>query len=223
MKTLAPGQSKRNAVAGRGEKAVRAMNPDRKSESSCPLSRRPHHALGHDDFAAEIRGTLDPRGPVESLVVDQVVESAWRLQAAFDRKTVRVEVSEANPDKAPAVSQSRRASSSAADRALRSMREGGRNARHASHPPPVAHPRDHRAGPGPGLAPSPTRPRSRSTPSSTATPATGRSPPTKHPPTRSWPLGRGRSGRIGSSSTSKSPTSRPSSREPGSRSATSFR
>jgi len=67
-------------------------------------------------FADDLRRDLNPRGPLERLLADHVVQSAWRLRAALDRRGIRDSANEEGP--AP-----KRPSPNAADRAARSVRE----------------------------------------------------------------------------------------------------
>lgn len=124
MNTPALGSANKNAVGGRSDKSVRAMNPDRAGArgKGGKGQRRTARGAGFAAFADEIRRKLDPRGHVEDLVVERVVDSAWRLRAASEAGHPDPEGDD--PDR-PAASASTRAkrNHSAADRALRSMKE----------------------------------------------------------------------------------------------------
>lgn len=117
MKNAALGSAKKASIGGRSEKKPRSMNPYR----ATARSRRSHHGLDYDAFAEDVRRDLNPRGPLESLVADRVIETAWQLKASLERRLARAEVAEGNPDKADRAT--RRAMSSAADRALRSLKD----------------------------------------------------------------------------------------------------
>jgi uncharacterized protein (DUF433 family) len=119
MKNVALGTPEQNVVLGREEKKGHSSNPDRRTERPSPRPRRSHYALGYDAFADDVRQGLNPRGPLETMVAEQVIESAWLLKTTSDRRAARADVTGGNPDKAPATS--RRITAS--ERALRSMKD----------------------------------------------------------------------------------------------------
>ncbi len=87
-----------------------------------PRSRGLNRSARANDFAAfadDLRRDLDPRGPLESLIAEHVVQSAWRLKGTLDRQAAREFAVKSNPDgEAP-----KKPSTPAADRAARSVRD----------------------------------------------------------------------------------------------------
>jgi uncharacterized protein (DUF433 family) len=87
-----------------------------------PRSRRVNRSARASEFAAfanDLRCDLNPRGPLERLMADHVVHSAWRLKGTLDRQAARnfgdKPDLKADSPKGPA--------SSTADRAARSVRD----------------------------------------------------------------------------------------------------
>jgi uncharacterized protein (DUF433 family) len=70
-------------------------------------------------FADELRRDLDPRGPLESLMADHVVHSAWRLKGTLDRQAARNLREKPEPEG----DGSKERTSPTADRAARSVRD----------------------------------------------------------------------------------------------------
>jgi uncharacterized protein (DUF433 family) len=68
-------------------------------------------------FGEEIRNDLDPKGPLERLVADYLIEAAWRLKHAIERKHA-IESESSKTEAAPA-----RIRPTAVETAARSLRE----------------------------------------------------------------------------------------------------
>jgi uncharacterized protein (DUF433 family) len=88
-----------------------------------PRSRavnRSSRADRYATFANEILRDLDPRGPLERLMADHVVHSAWKLKANLETQAARDRLEKSDPDvETPKV----RIRSTELDRASRSMKE----------------------------------------------------------------------------------------------------
>lgn len=130
MKTQALGSANKNATAaGRTKQTVRGLNPDRPG-ATVAGSRRTARGPAFAALSDELHRRLNPRGPIEALVVERVVDAAWRLQAA----TGRGDAGDLGPDEVP-TSPKR---TSAADRALRSFKEAIETLETLQSFPPVA-------------------------------------------------------------------------------------
>ena len=89
-----------------------------------PRSRRLNRSARADAFGAfseQVLSDLNPRGPLESVIAEHVVLSAWELKGAIERQVARLSAERENPDR-PA-EKVKRVSTSAADRAARSVKE----------------------------------------------------------------------------------------------------
>jgi len=106
------------ADAKRNGRMAKAPSP--REFDTNPRSRRTNRSLrAAADFAAfadDLRRDLNPRGPLERLMADHVVQSAWRLRTTLDRQAARPASSD--DQAAP-----KRPAPSAADRAARSVRD----------------------------------------------------------------------------------------------------
>ena len=95
---------------------------DSRIDRSNPRSRSINRSARASEFAAfanDLRRDLDPRGPLERLMADHVVHSAWRLKGTLERQAAREfhAVSEA------ATECKKGKASPTADRAARSVRD----------------------------------------------------------------------------------------------------
>jgi hypothetical protein len=108
--------SGRGRQAGKPAKAGQFAKSDPRSRAVNPSSR----ASDYSAFAADVLRDLNPRGPLEKLVVDHVVHSAWKLRANLDKQAAREGSEKSDPD---AESTKVRVRSTELDRASRSMRE----------------------------------------------------------------------------------------------------
>src|SRR6185312_6018478 len=90
-----------------------------------PRSRainRSARAAEYAAFADALHLDLNPNGPLERLMADHVVQSAWQLKGALERKAARDLGGKADPDSDTA-ERSSRATPTATDRAARSVRD----------------------------------------------------------------------------------------------------
>lgn len=108
----------RRRIAGPPE--ARGGLDDRSNPRSHRVNRSAR-ADAYSAFADEVRRDLHPSGPLESVMVEHVVSSAWRLKGAVDHQATRRVSRRDQPDR-PSEG-SKRASDSAADRAARSMKD----------------------------------------------------------------------------------------------------
>jgi uncharacterized protein (DUF433 family) len=117
-------KSGHRAVAGRRRDAGIPAEPrEGRIAKTDPRSRavnRSSRADRYASFAEEILRDLDPRGPLERLVADHVVHSAWKLKANLETQAARDRSEKADPDAEPSKARIR---PTELDRASRSMRE----------------------------------------------------------------------------------------------------
>lgn len=117
----------------------RASAPGKaRDERSHPRSRSVNRSARAHEFAAfsgDVLRDLDPRGPLESLMAEHVVQAAWRLREAIDRRALPGPRSGSDPDgdgkarkKTPAPT---------ADRAARSVRDAIESLHHLRDRRPV--------------------------------------------------------------------------------------
>jgi uncharacterized protein (DUF433 family) len=89
-----------------------------------PRSRRVNRsarAAAFGAFADRVLSDLNPRGPIESVIAEHVALSAWRLKGALERQLRHLPAEGENPDRS--AEKGTRPSTSAADRAARSVKE----------------------------------------------------------------------------------------------------
>ena len=86
-------KSDRDSVARPRRKSGKpAEAKDSRTARTNPRSRSINRSARASDFAAfadDLRRDLDPRGPLERLMADHVVHSAWRLKGTLDRQNGR--------------------------------------------------------------------------------------------------------------------------------------
>ena len=111
-------KSGHRTVSGR----TQARKNDREGKTN-PRSRalnRSDRASEYANFADEIRRELNPRGPLQRLVTDHLVRSAWKLKANLEIQATRDRGEKPDPDPSTAKGRIR---STELDRAFRSMKE----------------------------------------------------------------------------------------------------
>ncbi len=114
--TIKTQSARRPARAGSASNgALEKTNP--RSRALNRSTRAAHFAA----FADDVRRDLNPRGPLEAVMTDHVIQAAWRLRSTLDRESSRA-FDDANPSVLP-IDPPKRASASAADRAARSVKE----------------------------------------------------------------------------------------------------
>jgi uncharacterized protein (DUF433 family) len=89
-----------------------------------PRSRRVNRSTRADAFGAfadQVLSDLNPRGPLESVIAEHLVLSAWKLKGAIERQVTHLPAERENPDRS--AEKVKRVSPSAADRAARSVKE----------------------------------------------------------------------------------------------------
>src|SRR3954469_23864155 len=67
-----------------------------------PRSRRVNRSARADAFGAfadQVLSDLNPRGPLESVIAEHVVLSAWTLKGAIERQVSRLPAEKENPDR----------------------------------------------------------------------------------------------------------------------------
>ena len=122
MERLASGSNTKaqsSPRSGRTESASKAR-PDKANPRSRAVNRSTR-ASDFSAFADDVRRDLNPRGPLESLMTDHVIQAAWRLRATLDREAARTLDDADRPGQPQAPP--KRAAAPAADRAARSVKE----------------------------------------------------------------------------------------------------
>ncbi len=122
---------KGGAEAGRSDRPRDSRSPRRRdggASKADPRSRRVNRSTRAAEFAAfadDVHRDLNPRGPLERLIVDHVAQSAWRLKATLARQLDRDLGSDPDADALPASAPPVRVATTttAAERAARSVRE----------------------------------------------------------------------------------------------------
>ena len=105
--------SRRQARPSADGKENRIARTDPRSRSVNPSFRAAEFAA----FSDNLRRDLDPRGPLERLMADHVVLTAWRLRASLDRHAP------SDPRDDPDAVKPKRTSPLATDREARSVRD----------------------------------------------------------------------------------------------------
>ena len=123
-------KSGHRTMSGRRRKAEVVAEPrSGRPAKTDPRSRavnRSSRASRYAGFAEEVLHDLNPRGPLERLAADHVVQSAWKLKLNLERQAARdrSEPADGDPDPDPDAKPAKaRVRSTELDRAARSMRD----------------------------------------------------------------------------------------------------
>jgi uncharacterized protein (DUF433 family) len=113
----------RTVSGRRSTSKITAEHRNGRLDKTDPRSRavnRSSRASRYASFAEEILRDLDPRGPLQRLAADHVVQSAWKLKANLEKQAARTRSEKAELDAEPTKGRIR---PTELERASRSMRD----------------------------------------------------------------------------------------------------